>query len=77
MLAVSTNDNGIKILANADGIRLLKTVERQSLDAASRISSTAIVKVNANLKVCLVNANHVLCVSLPFKIYIYTLLHAI
>ncbi|PRQ28403.1 putative transcription factor WD40-like family [Rosa chinensis] len=28
LLAVSTNDNGIKILANSDGIRLLRTVER-------------------------------------------------
>ncbi|KAK1389417.1 WUS-interacting protein 2 [Heracleum sosnowskyi] len=43
LLAVSTNDNGIKILANTDGMRLLRTVERRSFDA-SRISSAAIVK---------------------------------
>ncbi|KAL8094642.1 hypothetical protein AgCh_036252 [Apium graveolens] len=43
LLAVSTNDNGIKILANTDGIRLLRSVERRSFDA-SRISSAAIVK---------------------------------
>ncbi|XP_017258948.1 topless-related protein 4 isoform X1 [Daucus carota subsp. sativus] len=43
LLAVSTNDNGLKILANADGIRLLRTVESRSFDA-SRIASAAIVK---------------------------------
>ena len=48
LLAVSTNDNGLKILANADGIRLLRTVESRSFDA-SRIASAAIVKVNTNL----------------------------
>ncbi|KAH7860735.1 hypothetical protein Vadar_017405 [Vaccinium darrowii] len=43
-LAVSTNDNGIKILANADGMRLLRTVESRSIDA-SRFGSPAVVKV--------------------------------
>ncbi|KAJ7956726.1 Topless-related protein [Quillaja saponaria] len=38
LLAVSTNDNGIKILANADGIRLLRTVENRTFDA-SRVAS--------------------------------------
>ncbi|XP_047329931.1 topless-related protein 4-like [Impatiens glandulifera] len=42
-LAVSTNDNGIKILANSDGIRILRTVESRSFDP-SRIGSAAIVK---------------------------------
>lgn len=44
MLAVSTNDNGIKILANTDGIRLLQRVKCRSTDA-SRIASAAIIKV--------------------------------
>ncbi|KAH9761710.1 Topless-related protein 4 [Citrus sinensis] len=46
LLAVSTNDNGIKILANADGIRLLRTVESRTFDA-SRVASAAIVKAPA------------------------------
>ncbi|XP_062011765.1 protein TPR3-like isoform X1 [Rosa rugosa] len=41
LLAVSTNDNGIKLLANSDGIRLLRTVD------ASRAASVAVVKVSA------------------------------
>lgn len=45
LLAVSTNDNGVKILANADGIRLLRTVENRTYDA-SRVASAAIVKVS-------------------------------
>ncbi|KAM7508215.1 hypothetical protein LguiA_018668 [Lonicera macranthoides] len=43
LLAVSTNENGIKILANSDGIRLLRTVENRSFDA-SRVASAAVVK---------------------------------
>ncbi|KAI4379481.1 hypothetical protein MLD38_005772 [Melastoma candidum] len=43
LLAVSTSDNSIKILANADGIRLLRKVENRSFDP-SRASSGAIVK---------------------------------
>lgn len=34
LLAVSGNENGIKILANVDGIRLLRTFENLSYDAA-------------------------------------------
>ncbi|KAL9460186.1 hypothetical protein AB3S75_000964 [Citrus x aurantiifolia] len=34
LLAVSTNDNGIKILATSDGIRLLRTFENLSYDAS-------------------------------------------
>lgn len=45
LLAVSTNENGVKILANSDGIRLLRTVENRSFDA-SRVASAAVVKVN-------------------------------
>ncbi|XP_076888055.1 protein TOPLESS-like [Bidens hawaiensis] len=36
LLAVSSNENGIKILANSDGLRLLRTFENLSYDAASR-----------------------------------------
>ncbi|KAJ0785292.1 putative transcription factor WD40-like family [Helianthus annuus] len=36
LLAVSSSDNGIKILANSDGLRLLRTFENLSYDAASR-----------------------------------------
>ncbi|KAK9269702.1 hypothetical protein L1049_001480 [Liquidambar formosana] len=46
LLAVSTNDNGIKILANADGIKLLRTMEGRSFDA-SRGSSVSVVKAPA------------------------------
>ncbi|CAK9145377.1 unnamed protein product [Ilex paraguariensis] len=43
LLAVSTNENGIKILANTDGFRLLRTVENRSFDT-SRVASAAVVK---------------------------------
>ena len=43
LLAVSANENGIKILANADGIRLLRTLENSMFDAAR--TSEAMVKV--------------------------------
>jgi len=43
-MAVSTSDNGVKILANADGLRLLRAVENRAFDA-SRVTSAAIVKV--------------------------------
>ncbi|XP_076946426.1 topless-related protein 4-like [Bidens hawaiensis] len=46
LLAVSTNNNGIKILANSDGVRLLKTVEKRSFDA-SRIASSSAAKITA------------------------------
>ncbi|XP_038711206.1 topless-related protein 4-like isoform X2 [Tripterygium wilfordii] len=46
LLAVSTNDNGVKILANADGIRLLRIVENRTFDA-SRAASAAVVKASA------------------------------
>ncbi|KAK1430825.1 hypothetical protein QVD17_13862 [Tagetes erecta] len=36
LLAVSSNENGIKILANTNGLRLLRTFENLSYDAASR-----------------------------------------
>lgn len=43
LLAVSTSDNGVKILANADGMRLLRTAETRTFDA-SRVASAAVVK---------------------------------
>ncbi|KAL4285195.1 hypothetical protein GQ457_16G004370 [Hibiscus cannabinus] len=43
LLAVSTDDNGVKILANSDGVRLLRTVENRSFDAP-RVAPAAIVK---------------------------------
>ncbi|KAI3811192.1 hypothetical protein L1987_20910 [Smallanthus sonchifolius] len=46
LLAVSTNDNGIKILANSDGIRVLKTMENRSSDA-SKVASSSAVKTSA------------------------------
>lgn len=44
-MAVSTNENGIKILANAEGVRLLRTMENRPFDA-SRVASAAVVKVS-------------------------------
>ncbi|KAI3673733.1 hypothetical protein L6452_39861 [Arctium lappa] len=41
LLAVSANENGIKILANSDGLRLLRTFENLSYDAASRAPEPA------------------------------------
>ncbi|KAG9450199.1 hypothetical protein H6P81_010164 [Aristolochia fimbriata] len=41
LLAVSTNDNGLKILANADGLRLLHTFENRSFDASRTVSEAA------------------------------------
>ncbi|CAI0542828.1 unnamed protein product [Linum tenue] len=43
LMAVSTSDNSVKVLANSDGIRLLKTVENRTFDA-SRAASAAVVK---------------------------------
>ena len=44
LLAVSTLDSGIKILANADGLRLLRTLENRSFDA-SRNAAETVTKV--------------------------------
>lgn len=43
-MAVSTNDNGIKILATSDGIRLLRTFENLAYDA-SRTSENSKVEI--------------------------------
>ncbi|XP_072978212.1 protein TPR3-like [Typha angustifolia] len=47
LLAVSTHDNGIKILANTDGLRLLRTFENRSFDA-SRTGSETVTKPIVN-----------------------------
>ncbi|GJX43301.1 topless-related protein 4-like protein isoform X1 [Tanacetum coccineum] len=44
LLAVSTNEYGIKILGNTDGIRPLRTMDNRAFDA-SRIASASAVKV--------------------------------
>ena len=44
MLVVSTSENGIKILANADGVQLLHSIENQAVDT-SRVAPAAIAKV--------------------------------
>ena len=41
---MSTSDNGIKVLANADGIRLVRSIESRTLDS-SRVASGSMVKV--------------------------------
>ncbi|XP_042496746.1 topless-related protein 4 isoform X2 [Macadamia integrifolia] len=43
LLAVSTNENGIKILANTDGIRLLQALENRPFDA-TRVASGSVAK---------------------------------
>lgn len=43
-MAVSTVDNGIKVLANAEGVRLLRGLENRSFDA-SRSASETVTKV--------------------------------
>ncbi|GJX17232.1 topless-related protein 4-like protein isoform X1, partial [Tanacetum coccineum] len=49
LMAVSTKDNGIKILANPDGIRLLRTMENSRSFDPSRVASAsaAVVKSSA------------------------------
>ncbi|KAG2723162.1 hypothetical protein I3760_02G158700 [Carya illinoinensis] len=46
LLAVSSNENGIKVLANTDGIRLLRTFETLSYDASR--TSEAVAKPTIN-----------------------------
>lgn len=45
MLAVTTSDNGIKILANTDGRRLLRMLEGRSFEGSRAISEAVNVKV--------------------------------
>lgn len=46
-MAVSTSENGVKILGNAEGLRLVRTVDNRALDP-SRVSGF-VAKVNRNL----------------------------
>lgn len=63
MLAVSTSGNGIKILANADGVRLFRSIESRAGDS-SRVPSATVAKVllffqllyELQLCTCLLNA---------------------
>lgn len=43
-MAVSTSENGVKILANADGVRLIRAIESRALDP-SRVPPAAVAKV--------------------------------
>lgn len=43
LLAVSTSENGVKILANADGVRLIRAIESRALDP-SRVPPGAVAK---------------------------------
>ncbi|URD94706.1 CTLH [Musa troglodytarum] len=52
LLAVTTNDNGIKILANADGQRLVRMLESRAFEN----SRGAPQQINANIKPPIVNA---------------------
>lgn len=42
-MAVSANENGIKILANSDGMRLLRTFENLSYDASRASEAPKVV----------------------------------
>uniref|UniRef100_A0A251UMJ5 Putative LIS1 homology motif protein n=1 Tax=Helianthus annuus TaxID=4232 RepID=A0A251UMJ5_HELAN len=48
LLAVSTSDNGIKILANSDGIRVLKPMENRSSAVKTSALTTSGATVTAN-----------------------------
>ncbi|XP_028071518.1 topless-related protein 4-like [Camellia sinensis] len=41
LLAISTSENGVKILANSDGVRLLHSIESRALDASRMASESA------------------------------------
>lgn len=45
LLAVSANENGIKILANSDGIRMLRTFDNLSYDASRTSESSKVVLI--------------------------------
>ncbi|XP_009395446.2 protein TOPLESS-RELATED PROTEIN 2 isoform X1 [Musa acuminata AAA Group] len=52
LLAVTTSDNGLKILANADGQRLVRVLESRAFEG-TRVTSQ---QINANVKAPIVNA---------------------
>lgn len=47
LLAVTTADNGFKILANADGVRALRAIETRSFEALRAPVEPAPIKVAA------------------------------
>ncbi|KAG0500381.1 hypothetical protein HPP92_000453 [Vanilla planifolia] len=51
LLAVSTHDNGIKILANPDGLRLLSTFENRSFEVSKAVTETVTKSIVAQLSV--------------------------
>jgi hypothetical protein len=55
LLAVSTSDNGFKILANADGLRMLQRYENRALDA-SRVPPDPVSKVAPGNALAIVNS---------------------
>ncbi|KAJ0792712.1 putative transcription factor WD40-like family [Helianthus annuus] len=48
LLAVSAQDNGIKILANSDGLRLLRTFENLSFDGSATLAERISRLIYAN-----------------------------
>ena len=56
-MAVSTNENGIKILANNDGLRLLRTFENLAYDASQAEAATKVVYICICIYLCLLNIN--------------------
>ena len=44
-MAVSTSENGVKILGNAEGLRLVRTVDNRALDASRISGNVAKVKL--------------------------------
>lgn len=73
LLAVSTNDNGIKILANADGNRVLRMADSRSFDA-SRAGSAAVVKVKWFATFSRLYRNYMISNNAAY-VRIYRLLH--
>lgn len=45
LLAVTTADNGFKILANADGLRYLRSIENRTFEANRAAVDTPLIKV--------------------------------
>ena len=74
LLAVSIHANGIKILANPDGVRLLRTTENRSLDA-SGVAFASVAKVKTFLNPFIYNSDYsvrILSCSPRFKYVICT-----
>ena len=50
MLVVTTADNGFKILANADGLRTLRTIETRSYEASRAPTEMKVVIFHPHTK---------------------------